>query len=377
MPYAAALSEHPLATHAVGEVIGQLIEELGTDPDLAVLFVTPPHAGALEDIAHAIRATLDPRCLVGAAAVSVIGGPREVEEQPAVSVWAARFSGEQVVTPIRLDPGDQPGVPLPPAGGEDDLLVLLADPFSSPVDGLLGEVSGRRPGLAVVGGLASASVQPGGNRLVLDERVFTDGAVGVHLAGLGAVSTVVSQGCRPIGHPFVITDAEGNVIRQLAGKPALERLQELVGLLTADERVLVQHGLQIGCVIDERAEEFTRGDFLVRAVLGADRESGAIAIGEEVEVGETVQFQVRDAATADEDLRELLGDQRGAGALLFTCNGRGRRLFGEPDHDAALVDAVVGGHATGGMFCAGELGPVGGRNFVHGFTASVALFADG
>jgi small ligand-binding sensory domain FIST len=189
------------------------------------------------------------------------------------------------------------------------------------------------------------------------------------------VTPVVSQGCRPIGEPYVVTKADRNIILELGGRPALDRLREIVGALDVEDQVLVQHGLHVGCVVDESKEVFDRGDFLIRNVLGADQEAGAVAVGEMVEVGATVQFQVRDAASADRDLRDLLAGEEADGALLFTCNGRGSHLFGEPDHDAAIIDAVTGG-ATAGMFCAGELGPVGGRSFLHGFTASVALFRD-
>jgi small ligand-binding sensory domain FIST len=173
---------------------------------------------------------------------------------------------------------------------------------------------------------------------------------------------------------MTVTRAEGQVVYELAGRPALERLVELLGALSEEDRALAQQGIHLGHVIDEHKLEFERGDFLVRNVLGGDREAGAIAVGGDVELGATVQFQVRDAASADEDLVELMSGQHAAGALVFTCNGRGMRLFGAPDHDAEVINAHVDGGATAGMFCAGELGPVGSRSFLHGFTASVLLF---
>lgn len=390
MPFAAALSEHPLATHATGEVVGQVLEHLGhRPPDLAVLFVTDAHGGALEDIGATVRAALEPGALLGVTAVSVTGGPREVEERPAVALWAARFGSGRAVTAVRL-PGTSPGDPgdpdepagslvdLVPTGGgpEDDLLLLLADPFSFPADAFARAVNHTRPGVRIAGGLASAARGPGGNRLLLDDRLHDDGAVGVVLPAGAAATPVVSQGCRPIGDPFVVTRAEGQVVYELGGRPALTRLEELVASLGPDERALAARGLHIGRVIDERHADFERGDFLIRGVLGADRESGAIAIGDRAEVGSTLQFQVRDADAADEDLRELLAGRDADGALLFTCNGRGRHLFGVDDHDASILDAAVDGGASAGMFCAGELGPVGGQNFVHGFTASMILFTD-
>ncbi len=379
---ASALSEHPLATHAVGECVGHLLDVgAGDEPDLVVLFVTEPHVGGLEDIVRAVRQLMSPRTLLGASAVSVLAGRREVEEHAAVAMFA--------LWTMPSDPTDRPrGVRLgvtpryegPELGGLEQLrdaegtLLVLADPFTCPVDRLLDEVAEVAPGLAVVGGLASAARQPGGNRLVLGGELHRDGAVGVLLPPSVPVSTVVSQGCRPIGQPVTVTKAERNVLQELAGRPAFELLVELLQGLSPEDQALAAQGLHVGRVIDEYQPEFGRGDFLIRAVLGGDREAGAVAVGDEIEVGSTIQFQVRDAATADEDLDELLGGRSARGALVFTCNGRGSRLFGVPDHDAEAVSDALGDAPIAGMFCAGELGPVGSRNFAHGFTASVALF---
>jgi len=239
---------------------------------------------------------------------------------------------------------------------------------------LLGHFAVVFPDLAVCGGLSSWGGAPGTNRLVLDDELWHDGAVGVRLPASVAVTAVVSQGCRPIGSPVTVTRAERNVIYELASRPALERLEEVITGLDDDERRMAAGGLHIGRVIDERRETFARGDFLIRGVLGADRDAGAVAVGDEIPIGATVQFQVRDAESADEDLTAAMTGRDAAGALLFTCNGRGARLFGEPDHDARVVSESLGVSAVAGMFCAGEIGPVGGQNFLHGFTASVALF---
>jgi small ligand-binding sensory domain FIST len=200
--------------------------------------------------------------------------------------------------------------------------------------------------------------------------------VGVLLDADASPRCVVSQGCRPVGQPFTVTQAERNMLYELAGRPALERLLEMVDQLPPSERALAARGLHCGVVIDEHKLDFRRGDFLIRGVLGADRSAGAVAVGDAVPVGATVQFQVRDAASADEDLCELLAGQEADGALVFTCNGRGRQLFGQPDHDAAAVARSLDTAAVAGMFCAGEVGPIGGHNHLHGFTASMALFCD-
>ena len=379
--FAAALSEHPLATQAVGEVCGAVLEALGEGPppDLAVLFATAPHTGVMAEIAGTVRSVLEPAALIGTTAVSVVGGAREVEETSAVSLWAARLP--EPVVPVRLEAHQtESGWLLGglPAGAGDELptLLLLADPFTFPTDAFVLSAAERYPGLRVIGGMSSAARGPGGNRLVLDGALHSDGSVGVLLPRSVTASTVVSQGCRPIGDPMIVTKAERNIVYELAGQSALERLVGLLEHLSEDERGLAQRGLHLGVVIDEHKLEFGRGDFLVRNVLGADRGVGAIAVGDEVEVGATVQFQVRDAASADDDLRELLGGKRASGALLFTCNGRGMHLFGQPDHDATLLSAAVPGGAVAGMFCAGEIGPVGGRSFLHGFTASVLLLGE-
>ena len=381
MPFAASMSEHPIATHATGEIVGHVLETIGDQPDLAVLFVTAAHAGALEDIANTVREILHPGTLLGVTAVSVLGGDREVEEQPAIALWAAHLGAP--VTPVRLDASVASiGIAIsgldhePPGNLEERVLLLLADPFSMPVDGFLDAAPESYPGLRVVGGLASAARGPGGNRLILDGHQYTDGAVGALLPRVDSLRAVVSQGCRPIGSPMTVTRSEGRIIYELAGRPALERLVELLESLDAEERALAQRGIHLGRVIDEHKVDFERGDFLIRTVLGGDRDVGAIAVGDEVDIGATVQFQVRDAESADHDLRELLAGHRAKGALVFTCNGRGTHLFGTPDHDALVINAHVDGGATAGMFCAGEVGPIGDRSFLHGFTASILLFED-
>jgi small ligand-binding sensory domain FIST len=374
------MSLHPVPAHAVGETAGEILEQLGAeDPDLLVCFASPHFVGALDDMAHAMRNLLDPGVLLAVTTGAVVGDAREVEDGPGLAVFAARLPDARL-TPVALRVEETPDgasvVGWPDLDGAPETLLLLADPFTFPVDSFLRRLNDDRPGLTVVGGCASAATRPGGNRLALDDRVVADGAVGVFLDG-AAVRTVVSQGCRPVGQPLVVTRSEGSFIQELAGQPPLDRLRELADAATDDERELLQRGLHLGIVVDEHRADFGRGHFLVRNVIGADRETGAIAVGDHVAVGQTVQFHVRDAAAADEDLRALLAEEEGDGALLFTCNGRGRNLFGTPDHDAGLVAELLGPLPAAGGFCAGEIGPVGGRNFLHGFTASLALFSGG
>ena len=375
--FASALSEHPVASYAVGEVAGEILEAFGGDePDLLVCFASPHFVGTMDDLAFALGNLLDPGVMLGATAVSIVGGAREVEDGPAVSVFAASLPDARL-TPVALGiehtPDGAAVTGWPDLEGDPSTLVLLADPFSFPVDGFLTRLNDDRPGLQVIGGAASAARGPGGNRLVLDGAASSSGAVGVFLDGI-TVRTVVSQGCRPVGQPYVITRGEGNRIEELAGRTAIERVQDCAAQAGEEDRALMRAGLHVGVVVDEHRADFERGDFLVRNVLGGDQSTGSVVVGGEIMVGQTVQFHVRDAAAADEDLREMLAGEEAAAALLFTCNGRGRQLFGVPDHDAGLLDQLLGPLPAAGAFCAGEIGPVGGRNFLHGFTASIALF---
>ena len=375
--FAAALSEHPVASHAVGEVAGEVLEKFaGDEPDLLVVFASPHFVGTMDDLTFALGNLLDPRVLLGATVVGVLGGAHEVEDAPGVAVFAASCP-DATLTPVALGVERTPdGAAItgwPELEGDPSTLLLLADPFSFPLDGFLARLRDDRPQLQVIGGAASAARGPGGNRLVLGDRIVADGAVGVFVEGL-PVRAVVSQGCRPVGSPYVVTRGEGNRIQELAGRPAVDRVQDVAAAASDADRALMRGGLHLGIVVDEHRMEFERGDFLVRNVLGGDPETGALVVGDEIAVGQTVQFHVRDAVAADEDLREMLAGEEAAAALVFTCNGRGVRFFGAPDHDAGVVDQLLGPLPTAGAFCAGEVGPVGGRAFLHGFTASLALF---
>ena len=376
MSFALALSEAEGTAEAAASVAAGLLGSFEADrPAAVVFFATAAHLDAMDLLADTLTERLAPEVLLGAGAVSVIAGGRELEETPAVAAWAAPLAG---AVPVRLGPAlssePSPVEDLPPIGEQPRTLLLLADPFSFPTDRLLGELAAGFPGVRAVGGLASASGVAGGNRLVLGGEVFDDGAVGLLLEPAAEVETVVSQGCRPIGQPYVVTNGERNLIHELGGRPALERLQEIVEGLDASDRALVQRGLHLGIVVNEHKLDFGRGDFLVRGVLGLERRSRALAVGDIVETGTTVQFHVRDASTARQDLNGLMAGRCAGGALVFTCNGRGRRLFRIADQDASVVAGAIAPAPVAGMFCAGEIGPVGQRSYLHGFTASVALF---
>jgi small ligand-binding sensory domain FIST len=372
--FAAALSRHPEAAPATAEVVGHIRDRLGAgeDPSLAVLFVSGSHIEEIDAIVATVGSLLRPRVLVGTTAVGVVGGAEEIEAGDGVALWAA--CGVPA-TPVRLEA--LPGRPPVLAGLPDDIeagstLVVVADPYTFPVDALVEQLNQLMPGVGLVGGLASAPGGPERNRVILGTAVHLDGATGFVLPP-GVATPIVSQGCRPIGSPWVVTGADGQMLRTLGGRPALERLNELIENLSDADRSTAARGLHVGVVANEQQAVFDQGDFLIRGLLGADRATGAVAVGDLLEVGQVVQFQVRDAASATAELDRLLEGVDGRSGLVFTCNGRGTHLFPAPNHDAARIHDAVG-DAVSGMFCAGELGPIAQRNAVHGFTATVLVF---
>lgn len=387
--FAAAISVQANFAQAVDEVCTHAQSQLAGSADLAFVFVSADHGDACDQIARTICERLDTDRLFGCTAESVIGNRREVERTPAIVLWLARLPGTTAL-PMHLnfertpDGGTIVGWPeeLSHAWPDSATLIILGDPFSFPADAMLERLNEDRPGTLVVGGMASAGHAPGENRLILGRNTHAEGAVAVMLDGGTRRHTIVSQGCRPVGTHLVITKAERNVIQELGGKPALLRLKELYDTLPNHEQELVQRGLHVGRVVSEYQDRFEQGDFLVRNVIGVDPDRGAIAIGDYVRPGQTVQFHIRDEKTADDELRQLLAAARqqpvnAAGGLLFSCNGRGTNLFQQPDHDAGLISDTWRDIPLAGFFAAGELGPIGGKNFMHGFTASAIFFERG
>ena len=380
---AVGASESHDPVEAAAQAAERAAASLGAACDLCLVFASGEHLPMAKWVLSEIHERLEPRNLIGCGAGGTVAGGRELEQGPGLVVWAASMPGAELSTLHIGAERDGEGfrlLGLPPEF-EPGAAIVLADPYSFPSEVLLRELERRRPGMPALGGLASAAFA-GGSVLMRDGEVHAGGAVAASISGI-EVLPCVSQGAAPVGPEMTITAAEANVIGQLAGKPALERLGEVIGSLPEREQSLAAAGVLLGVVIDENQPDYERGDFLVRPIIGADRDSGALAIGERVRVGQTVRLHVRDAASADEDLRAALGDQAAAlgpegasGALLFTCNGRGSHMFDLPDHDAGALEDALGVPAAG-FFCAGEIGPVGGRNFLHGFTATMAVFPAG
>ncbi len=355
----------------------------GAPADLVMVFASGGHLDAPEAMLEGVHDVLRPDGLIGCGAAGVLGGGRELESGTAVAVWAASFGGSGRAHPFHAtveDPEGGVGVAGLPEDPQSTATILLSDPFSFPAERVLAELSERCPAVPVLGGVASARTPQGSGALFLGDTLCETGAVGVSLDGV-ELFPCVSQGAAPLGRELTITGAHGNVITELAGRPALETIESVIGELDPRERTLVAAGLLVGIVIDTGRPEFEQGDFLVRGVLGADRDTGAVAVGAPVHPGQIIRLHARDAQSADADLRRALALRRHAlagrspaGALVFSCNGRGRQMFGVEDHDAAAVQRELGGVPTAGFFAAGEIGPVGGRSFLHGFTATVAVF---
>ena len=340
----------------------------GAAPDLLCVFVAagvPARIEAVEAAARQVMSTCGARTTIGATAAGVCADGRGVDHGPAVAVWAATLPGARLRA-FRPDARS-----LPTLDGDERAAALLVDPHTFPLTGFLPHTGS----LPVVGGLASARGGPGSNRLFLDGEVHAHGAVGLLVAGDVTVGTAVSQGCRPTGPPMTVTRAERNVLYELAGAPALQRLSEVVSAHPLARRRATARGLQLGVVVDEYVDVHPRDAFLVRGILDADEATGAVVVGDVVEVGRTVRFQLRDAGTAAEDLALLLSTpaQGPRGALLFSCAER-RALLGSPEGDVRAVRDRLGGAAVAGMVAAGEIGPVGGRNHLHGHSAAVLTF---
>ncbi len=395
MKWASAISRQLAPEDAVSEcaraVRFQLAEGASSEPepDLLLAFTTVHYVGQQEAVAAALRAHFPATAILGCTGAGVIGAGHEVEEGSAFSLTAAWLPGV-VISPFHADSDSMPSPDAPPEAwhrlvgmepDQDPQILVLADPFSTDVEALVSGLDFAFPGAAKVGGLASGAQRRGGHALYLGERAYHDGAVGVALAGNIVVDTVVAQGCRPIGEPMRVTKAEGNILAGLDGRPAMEALQETYTGLDERDQTLVRRSLFLGLAMDPLADQVRAGDFLVRNVVGSDPDRGLLAIGALLSEGQLVQFHVRDAETSAGDLRQLLEaygrGARGrptAGALLFSCTGRGVGLYGEPDHDTGLFHELVGQLPLGGFFCNGEIGPVGGTTHLHSYTSSFGLF---
>ncbi len=391
--FACALSVKTESAQAIRDATAELEAGLeGNTPDLLAAFATHHHGTALEDLGPRLARATGAKVVIGCTAESVIGGAREIEGRPGLALWAAALPRTEVryfEVSASCAKGAEPELSALPAVEDEEhaSMLVVADPFTFPVDAFLSQINERAAGVPAMGGMASGAMGPGQTLLFTADGVRESGLIGVVIEGAVELKPVVSQGCRPVGRPWVITDCDRNLIKKLGGRPAIEVLMETVNSLPSEDQQLIQGRPFLGLAIDPTRTKFERGDFLVRGIIGQHPRDRAIAVADFVRRGQTVQLLVRDSAAATEELLCLMTkacggepparSPNGAGALIFSCNGRGSRMFQKPDHDAGCVRlALKSDVPIGGFFAAGEIGPVGGRNFLHGFTASVALFRE-
>ena len=385
MRFASSITSKGNLSAALAELLTPLDQRVTLGMvDLALLFVTAHFEDDLPEIVEAVGTKMPGAALLGCTAEGTIGLNQELEGMPSMSLLVASLPGVRVA-PFHLTEEELAAADsamdweriVSVLQESEPTFIALADPFRFAIHEFVEQINETYPGAPLFGGVASAGRKPGENRLIVGDAIHEEGAVGVALTGNLTVEPVVSQGCRPIGRPFVVTKGERNVIVELGGLPPLTQLHDVLVSLSEDEEKLARESLFVGRVIDEHKEQFLRGDFLIHNILGVDRKSGAMAMAGHARVGATVQFHVRDAASADEDLRKLLAvhaETSVAGAMIFGCNGRGTNMWPQAGHDAGVLREVLGDIPVAGCFCGGEFGPVGGKNFIHGFTASIVLF---
>ncbi|UBF29432.1 FIST C-terminal domain-containing protein [Kovacikia minuta CCNUW1] len=414
MKWVSTLSTRPSLEAAIEEVVQEAQALLQTTPDLGFVFISAAFASEYSRLMPLLREYLPNLPIIGCGGSGVIGmsqqaQARELEGEPALALTLASLPGVRV-HPFHLEAEDLPDLDSPPdawtrligvPATEQPHFVLLADPFSARVNDLLQGLDFAYPGAVKVGGLASGRSTNSSNGLFCNYRLYRQGTVGVALSGKLVLETIVAQGCRPIGQPFWVTEGERNILLGLeeqAGtspmsrgggalvsqkRTPLEVLQELIQSLTDEEQQLAQHSLFVGVAQNEFKQNLEQGDFLIRELLGVDPRVGAIAIGDRIRPGQRIQFHLRDAEASAEDLETLLeryqqlntpSTTSPVGALMFTCVGRGESLYGESNFDSRLFSRYLPNVPLSGFFCNGEIGPVGGSTFLHGYTSVFGIF---
>jgi len=390
MKWTSAVSEQPDLNDAIAECAVAIMTAVGDEAlDLAIAFISPHYEDTYERVADLMAEHLGAKQIFGCSGGGVIGNGLEIEQRAGVSITAAVLPNVDI-KPFHLQVHHLPDLDAGPDKWEDLLgvtadrdphFLMVADPYSFPVQNLLMGMDFAFPKSIKIGGLASGASRPGGNALFLNGQVLRTGAIGLALDGNIIVDTVVAQGCRPVGEPMRITKSESNMLLELDGQAPMEVLRALFHDLPKRDQELLGHSLFLGVVMDELIDAPVQGDFLIRNVVGMNQGTGGLAIGEMLKEGQLVQFHLRDAETSTDDLEAVLSRYAGEnrendilGALLFSCLGRGQFLYGHPNHDADLFREKLGAVPLGGFFCNGEIGPVSGTTFLHGYTSSFGVF---
>ncbi len=389
MQFTSAITQEKDPLKALEALGAEVRKALSANPHLVLLFVSPSYPADWKALLPNFRKSLGNPLLLGCSSSGVIGKDLELEFLPAMSLVAATMPGVSIypftVSQLELDlpQGRRWTSRIGVSVNDKPSFILIPEPFSCDAAQLLEDLNDDFKGRPVIGGMASGAREPGENFLFLNDDLMQEGAIGIALTGDISLETIVSQGCRPIGERYIITEVDENALLSLAGKPPIDILEELFETLSSRDRLLAQHSLFLGVVMDEMKSEFKRGDFLIRNIVGADPDTGVLMLGDRLKTGQMVQFHLRDAKTSEEDLRTLLEERASsfkshppAGMLLFSCQGRGKGLYGKPNHDIEMIRTVAGNSAIAGFFCNGEIGPVGGKAYLHGYTSSLGIFRE-
>ncbi len=389
-----SLSSRASLEGAIAELMTGMPTELVKGADLGLVFISGAYASEYSRVMPLLREHLRVRALIGCSGGGIVGtgvngSAREIEQEPAISLTLAKLPGVEVKA-FYLDGENLPDLDGSPNDWvnlvgvnpqEEPDFVILADPFSSRINDLLQGLDFAYPRAAKVGGLVSGGEAGFRNGLFCNYELYREGVVGVALSGNVRLEPIVAQGCRPVGDLYQVVKGERNVIVELAkaeqtSQPLVpvEALRELLDGLTPGDRALAEHSLFIGLARDEFKLELEAGDFLIRNMIGVDPRLGAIAIGDRVRPGQRLQFHLRDAQTSAQDLEIMLKKSQevrreAIGALMFTCLGRGERLYGQPNFDSQMFQRLIAQIPVSGFFCNGEIGPVGGQTFLHGYTS--------
>ena len=390
MKWASHLSTQNNIEACVDESVEAILSQMdGKSVDLTIIFVSPQFKDKYEEIPKLIRDRISSRHFLGCSGGGIIGGGKEAEQQAAFSMTCANLPDVEIQG-IHTDTMKLPDQDTAPSVWREWLgvdveknpsFIFLADPFSFQGEEFLAGVDFAYPNSSKVGGLASGAQAQGGNALYLNDKIHNNGLIGLALSGNIGMDTIVAQGCRPIGEPVKVSKCDGTLLTGMDGQPPLELLQSVYEGLDENDKSLVQTSLFLGIEMDPLKDNPQQGDFLIRNIMGVEREIGGIHVGTLLREGQLVQFHLRDKAMSAEDLKLMLTRYKAnknfkntSGALLFSCLGRGQYLYGKPNHDADMFRDHIGDIPLGGFFCNGEIGPVGKTTFLHGYTSSFGIF---
>ena len=390
MKWASHLSTQNNIEACVDESVEAILSQMdGKSVDLTIIFMSPQFKDKYEEIPKLIRDRISSGHFLGCSGGGIVGGGKEAEQQAAFSMTCANLPDVEIKG-IHTDTMKLPDQDTAPSVWREWLgvdveknpsFIFLADPFSFQGEEFLAGVDFAYPNSSKVGGLASGAQAQGGNALYLDDKIYNNGLIGLALSGNIGMDTIVAQGCRPIGEPVKVSKCDGTLLTGMDGQPPLELLQSVYEGLDENDKSLVQTSLFLGIEMDPLKDNPQQGDFLIRNIMGVEREVGGIQVGTLLREGQLVQFHLRDKAMSAEDLKLMLTRYKAnknfkntSGALLFSCLGRGQYLYGKPNHDSDMFRDHIGDIPLGGFFCNGEIGPVGKTTFLHGYTSSFGIF---